>query len=186
MKSRKIQVAVIVGLLIVTALMRLLPVAPNFSPIIAIALFGAAIFNNKNLALLLPLSVLLFSDIVLELAYQLGLRSFSGLHSEMIYVYGAFFLIAVLSYIGFKKLNLVKLGVGAFFASVLFFLISNFGVWLSGGMYTMDLTGLLACYTAAIPFFHNTLLSTIFYSGVLFGSYYLLNKQTLKLVPVRS
>jgi len=180
MKSRKIQIALIAGLLIITALMRLFTIAPNFTPIIAIALFGAAVFKNKNLAFLLPLGILLFSDIMLEVAFQLGLRSFTGFHSGMIFVYGAFLLIAVLAYIGLKKINIARIGIGAISASVLFFLISNFGVWISGGMYPMDFSGLIACYTAAIPFFHNTLLSTLLYSGVLFGAYYLINQQSLK------
>ena len=185
MKSRKVQIAVIIGLLVLGALARVFPHAPNFTPIVAMALFGAVIFKNKNLAILLPMAALLLSDIMLELSFQLGYRSFSGFHSGMIYVYGAFFLIAFLAYFGLKKANFLSIGLGALGASVLFFLITNFGVWLSGSMYTMDFTGLIGCYTAAIPFFHNTVLSTFMYSGVFFGAYYLLNQRSLQVALQR-
>lgn len=186
MNSKKGKIAIIVTLLIVAGLTRLLPHPPNFTAIGAMALFGAVIFKNKNLAILLPLAILFFSDLMLELSFQMGLRSFSGFHSGMIYVYSAFVLIAVLAHFGLKKLNFLKIGGAAFGASVIFFLVTNFGVWLSGTMYPMNAEGLVACYTAAVPFFHNTLLSNLIYSGALFGAYYWINQSSLRPVSVKA
>jgi len=89
-------------------------------------------------------------------------------------VYLSFALIVV---IGMLMLKNVKIG-NLFFASVIssvsFFIITNFGTWLSIGIYPKTLTGLIACYTAAIPFFHQTLLSDLFFVGILFGLYHLI------------
>ena len=56
-------------------------------------------------------------------------------------------------------------------ASSLFFLMSNFGVWTTGLMYPLTVQGLIACYTAALPFFLNTLAGDLLYSSALFGSF---------------
>jgi hypothetical protein len=55
--------------------------------------------------------------------------------------------------------------------SVVFFIVSNFGVWLTGTMYPMTFEGLLACFSAAVPFFRNMLFGDLFFAGVLFGAY---------------
>ena len=68
------------------------------------------------------------------------------------------------------------------FGSLWFFLITNFGVWASGSMYPKNIFGILACYTAAIPFYYSTLFGSLFYSFFLFGTYefYALKLKTLK------
>ena len=79
----------------------------------------------------------------------------------------------ILSYIGVKlknKVNILNCTTSIIFGSFLFFLISNFGVWFIGG-YEKSLAGLLICYFNALPFFQNTLLSSIFYGGIMFGGY---------------
>lgn len=143
------------------AFVRLLPHPPNFAPIAAMALFSGAYFNKKWAAFLVPLAAMFITDLIL------------GFHSTMWAVYISFALIVV---IGMMMLKEQKIG-NIFFASVIssvsFFIITNFGIWISTSYYAKTGAGLAACYTAAIPFFHQTLLSDLFFVGVLFGLYYL-------------
>jgi hypothetical protein len=143
------------------AFVRLLPHPPNFAPIAAMALFGGAYFNKKWAAFLVPLAAMFVTDLIL------------GFHETMWAVYLSFALIVVL---GMTMLKEKKVG-NIFFASVIssvsFFIITNFGTWLSTPLYEKTDAGLAACYTAAIPFFHQTLLSDLFFVGVLFGLYHL-------------
>jgi hypothetical protein len=96
-----------------------------------------------------------------------------GFHETMWAVYLSFALIVVL---GITMLKEKKAG-NSFFASVIssvsFFIITNFGIWISTSYYAKTGAGLAACYTAAIPFFHQTLLSDLFFTGILFGAYHL-------------
>ncbi len=95
---------------------------------------------------------------------------FDGIASRLT-VYGSFVLITL---IGMWLKNPKTFGnvvLASICASVLFFIITNFGVWLTGTLYTKDLTGLVACYTAAVPFFRNTIAGDLFYTGVFFGGF---------------
>lgn len=143
------------------AFVRLLPHPPNFAPIAAMALFGGAYFNKKWAAFIVPITAMFVTDLII------------GFHVTMWAVYLSFALIVV---IGIKMLKEKKVG-NIFFASVIssvsFFIITNFGVWVSSGSYPKTGSGLAACYTAAIPFFHQTLLSDLFFVGILFGAYHL-------------
>lgn len=162
---------VIVAMIFLAALCRLIP-APeyrmwNFTPIGAIALFGGAFINNKRYAFLLPISVMLFSDILLQI------YNGSGFHSLMPWVYGSFFLI---TYIGMfvKKLqsgysSVVLTMVAPLLSSMLFFIVTNFGVWVQGGDYSGYALG--QCYILAIPFYKGTVLGDVFFTAVLFGGF---------------
>jgi len=93
-----------------------------------------------------------------------------GLHSSMVWVYGAVAAMVVISHLVRKMGNsLFRLGGLAFGGSLLFFLTTNFGVWLGSGLYPQTGEGLIACYIAALPFFGNTLASTIVFSGLFYG-----------------
>jgi uncharacterized membrane protein len=138
-------------------LMRLVPHLPNFTPIAAIALFGGT-YLNKKYAFIVPLVAMFISDI------------FLGFHSTMIYVYGSFLLTGVIG-LWLKNHKNAKNVVGAaLFSSVLFFLITNFGVWATG-WYPKTLSGLMQSYVMGIPFFRNTILGDLCYTGVFFGAY---------------
>lgn len=152
---------IITLMIFAAAFVRLIPHPPNFAPIAAMALFGGAYFNKKWVAFLVPLAALFLTDLII------------GFHETMWAVYLSFALIVVL---GMTMLKEKKIG-NIFFASVIssvsFFIITNFGVWVSLGYYPKTGAGLAACYTAAIPFFHQTLLSDLFFVGILFGVYHL-------------
>ncbi len=149
----------IILLITIAVILRLIPHFPNFAPITAIALFAGAKLPKK-FALIVPLAVMLISD------YFLG-----GLHSTTLFVYTSFLISGLL---GFWIRNNGKLGniVGtSLIASIQFFIITNFGVWLMDNMYPMTFSGLMQSYTMGIPFFRATLLGDLFYTGALFGSF---------------
>lgn len=146
------------GIIMLTVIMRLLPHPPNFTPIAGLALFSGA-HLDKRLAFILPLLSMFLSDL------------FLGFHSTIIYVYGSFFITVL---IGFRLKNNKKAGslvLASLSSSILFFLITNFGVWLSFNMYPKSLGGLLNCYLMGLPFFRNTILGDLFYSFIFFYGY---------------
>ena len=150
-------------LIAIGALSRVIPNPANFAPITAMALFGG-VYLNKKQALTLPILAMILSD------FFIGFDSIPMRLS----VYGSF-LISV--FIGFwiknhkSSKNIVF---ASLFSSILFFVITNFAVWAFGTMYLKNLTGLTECYLLAIPFFRNTILGDLFYSGAFFGVYNLL------------
>lgn len=148
----------IISFIVLMALFRFIPHLPNFTPITAIALFGGVYFNDKKLAFIIPIMIMLLSDL------------FLGFSSVTIFVYTAFIFVG---YIGtlIKKLNLKSILI----SSLSFFIITNFGVWLLSYPKTLD--GLMQCYSLAIPFFRNSLLADLFYAGVMyFGFEFISNK----------
>lgn len=128
-------------------LTRFIPHPPNFTPILSMVLFGSVYFNNTKLSLIVPLSVMIISD------YFLGLGWIN------FWVYASLAMISIFGLL-FKKVNITS----SIASSLIFFIITNFGVWLMG--YPKTIEGFLVCYTLAIPFFVNTLLSTVLYSYV--------------------
>ena len=139
---------VLFSFVLIAALTRLVPHPPNFAPITAMSLFAGAYFTRKQLAFIVPLLTMLISDL------------FLGFYTISIFVYLSF---AVITWLGQQKNSvtpkLVLLG------SVLFFLISNLGVWLLYYPKTFD--GLVSCFALAVPFFATSLLGDIFYSLIL-------------------
>lgn len=158
---------VLIGLVLACALSRLLPHPMNFSPIEALALFAGATFGSRWLAVAVPLAAMLVSDL------------FLGFHGGMWVVYGCIALIALAGLRLGRRVTALRVagyGVGA---ATFFFVVTNFFVWLGGdgAMYPRTLEGLVACYVAAIPFFHNQLAGVAFYALVLFGGFALLRQR---------
>jgi hypothetical protein len=178
----------LVGLVFLAALARLVPHPPNFAPIGAMALFGGAHFRNRWAAFLVPLTAMLLSDCALEAATRLGLlqgwmATGWGFHRGMWYVYGSVALSAALGLLLRGKLSVWSVGGAVLGSSVLFFVITNLGTWLEWDMYPRSAEGLLACYVAAVPFFHWTLLGDAVYATVLFGGFALAEKRLAVLQP---
>lgn len=144
-------------------ILRLIPHPPNVAPIAAMALFGGA-YLDKRYALLVPLIAMLASDF------------FIGFHSTMPFVYGSFVIIGLIG-LWLRNHKTIANTVGAtLISSLLFFLITNLGVWLVGGLYPKTLQGLINTYFYAIPFFRNTIVGDLFYVGLFFGAYELVLK----------
>lgn len=155
------RVALIGGIILIGALMRLMPHWPNFTPIAAMALFGGAYIQKKHLAFLIPLAALLLSDL------------FLGFHKWMIAVYLSFVLVVML---GMWLKSRVKVGsvlLATVASSLLFFIITNFAVWIGSPFYPQNLAGLIECYSLAVPFLNNGILGDLFFSTVFFGGFYL-------------
>ncbi len=167
MNSRTSQYVLAFILIFSAALSRLLPHPLNFTPIAAMALFGG-IYLDKKFAFILPFIALLITDYII------------GFYSGAYWVYGSFALIGVLGLWLKNYKNIPAIIGGTFASSILFFIITNFGVWFSGTMYTKNFSGLMECYIAAIPFFRNTVVGDLFYVGVLFGVYELITKLLAK------
>jgi len=139
---------IIIGLIVLAILTRLIPHPPNFAPITGIALFSAINFNNTFFKFLVPLISLVIFDLII------------GFSLINIFVYLSFIVIVLVGN-HFREIKLKSILI----SSVVFFIISNFGVWLIG--YPKTVSGFVMYYTAAIPFFINTILGDLFYSFLL-------------------
>jgi hypothetical protein len=179
-KNKKMKVKLAFFLIILATLSRFLPFPPNFSPIAAIGLFGAAYFGKKWMALALPLAALFLSDLVLNnVVYAQYFKSFAWVTSLWLYVGFAAVIAVGMLQLREQKISALKVLGASLTASLLFFLISNFSVWLESGMYPKTAEGLVACFTAAIPFFGNTMMGDLFFSGVMFGTYEYVTRKNL-------
>ena len=147
-----------ISLILILAFARLIPHPPNFTPIIAVALISGYFFKNINLSLLILLVAMLLSDL------------FIGFYENMIFVYASLLLITFVFHKISKKINFKNLFIYCFAGSLIFFIVSNFGVWVLGSpgvldvAYERNISGLVECYILAIPFFGNTFLSTLIFA----------------------
>ena len=150
----------LVFLIFFAIISRFIPHPPNFTPIGAVALLSSKGFNNYWIGFFLPLISLIISDL------------FLGIHSLIPFVYLAFSLI---SFLGFyvKKINFFVI----LFSSTIFFIISNFGVWLLN--YPKSIDGFISCYVLAIPFFLNTIIGDLIYGTILIYTFYSLQKRNI-------
>ena len=151
----------LVSMVLAGAAMRLMPHPPNFTPIAAIALFGGAHFASKRTAFAVPLAAMFASDLVLS----------GGYHSMMPVVYACFATIVGLGLLIRRRRSPLSIGAAAVAGSVLFFAVTNFGVWAVFTFYPKTLEGLIACYIAAIPYFRNTLAGDMAFTLLFFGSF---------------
>ncbi|MCB4757328.1 MAG: hypothetical protein LHV69_09940 [Elusimicrobia bacterium] len=145
----------VLTMIFIAALSRLLPHPWNVSPVAGMALFSGAHFSRKGLAFVVPLAAMLVSDALI------------GFYPEIWVVYGSLCLIVLMGTFLRSHKGVAPVGVAALAGSVLFFILTNFVMWIYHYPHTG--AGLTACYVAALPFFQNTLLGDLFYTGVLFG-----------------
>lgn len=156
---------VLTGFVFLAALARFIPHPPNFAPIAALALFGGRYFSDKKFAFLIPITAMLITDSVL------------GFHYLMPAVYLSFSLIVLVG-IFLRKWNKTSgIVAGSVVASTLFFIITNFSEWAVGIIYPKTISGLVMCFTAAIPFYFSSLIGDLFYVSVMFISFELLSKR---------
>lgn len=166
---------------------RVLPHPPNMTAVMALALFSGARYNSKFLAVIIPLAIMLISDM------------FIGFHSSQLVVYGCITLVTLL---GMSLRNSSSIGKAlgmSLVGSTVFFIATNFAVWAMGTMYPLTFEGLLTCYAAALPFystenfqflnssqllfgsfFVNGVVGDLIFTGVLFGAYELVKKLAFK------
>ena len=149
--------AVLAIIILMAALSRLIPHPPNFTPIMAMGLLGGVYFKNRQFAVIVPLLAMMVSDLVL------------GFHGTMIWVYSSIIVISLSA--SLLKPKMVHLGFASVGSSLFFFLVTNFGVWMTSSFYPKTLTGLGACYTAGLPFLQNAMVGDLMYVGILFGAF---------------
>ena len=157
-----------ISVILLLAFTRLIPHPPNFTPIIAVAIMSGCFFKNVNKSFIILLIAMLLADV------------FIGFYANMLFVYFSLFLITFIFFKISNKINIKNLFIYGFFGSLIFYLLSNFGVWLVTDLYSKDFQGLINCYLLAIPFFKNTLFSTIIFSYVAFISNYFYSKNKIK------
>ena len=162
---------VILSVLIVLGVAgRLLPHPPNFTPMAAIALFAGFIFLKRYMAVIVVVVTMLLTDY-----FAFGYLSAEWFASKSMWVvYLALLFPVVFKNFLQKKLGLFRVAGAALASSTVFFIATNFAVWAFSPMYEKTLEGLVLCYTMAIPFFQNTVAGDLIWSGVIFGTYFLL------------
>jgi hypothetical protein len=153
------------GLLFLGVLARFLPHEPNFTPVLAVALFGA-VYLRRTQALFLPLVLMVITDLVI------------GLHPVIAFTWGSVLLISCIGLWVRKSQTIMRVAVGSLASAMLFFVVTNFGCWLA--YYPQTWEGFVSCYALAVPFFRGTLVSTLLYTVMLFGGYELLASQIKK------
>lgn len=165
----------ITSAIIIAATSRLFPHIPNFTPIAAMALFGGVYFSDKRLAFIIPLLAMFISDVALELITGWGF------HNTIVYVYVAFILTSIIGLYVKRNTNASSILGASVLSSLLFFIITNFGVWAATGMLG-GAAGLGATYALGIPFFAPTVLGDLFFNALLFGAFFFAQKRIPALI----
>lgn len=143
-----------IALILILTLSRLLPHPSNFTPILAVGIFSGFYFRNIFLGSFIVILSMFIGDLYL------------GFHETMLFTYISL-IAAVLIGMFVRKFKFKEIFFSGLIGSICFFIITNFGAWLSLAMYEKTFAGLLQSYIYAIPFFHNTLISTLLYLIVL-------------------
>lgn len=152
---------------------RMISDIPNFTATIALIMFTSYLIRDKFLSVL----VILVSQIISDL--------YIGIYSSMFFVYGAYVFIALLSPIIMNKLSFKSVLISSLVTPTIFYIVSNFGVWITGSTYPLSLDGLIMCYVAGIPFFDETLLSTVVFSVTIYAMMKLIVKEPEKLILIK-
>jgi hypothetical protein len=169
----KLKPTVYVGIIVAAAISRLVPHAPNFTPIGALALFAGAQFEGRIMAFAVPVAAMLLSDAVLGFWF----------YHDMPAVYAAFLLTVLMGRClrrWGQNPKASAIATASVLSATVFYVLTNFSVWLSSGLYPHTVTGLVTCYVMAIPFFGNTLASGLFYSLIMFGAARLADRTVLR------
>lgn len=173
MKKNNLEIYLSYSVVVLTAVfLRLIPHIPNVSPIGALALFSGMMMSSWG-RVMLPIIAMVISDL------------FLGFHATIPFVYGSFLLIVAIGYFLRKKVSILSVGLGSFVGSILFFVITNFGVWATSSMYAKNVAGLLNCYNMGLPFFRNTVLGDMFYIAIFFFGYRILKLIIVLMLPSR-
>jgi hypothetical protein len=166
-----IRFTVLCGMILLAAFSRIIPHMPNFSPLGAIGLFGAAHFQKKWQAFLIPIAATWLSDLFINnVIYGQYYPKFTWFYEGFYWIYGTYALIVLAGILIFRKITVQRIIIGSLVSTAIFFLITNFMCW-PGTTYPQNFNGLMTCYAAGLPFLKGTFLGDLFYSGVLFGGF---------------
>jgi len=146
------------GIIFLTSLLvlsRIVPHPPNFTPILAGIIFLPFIKKDLTFALMVPLASMIISDLVI------------GMHSLMLWTYGSLMILSLISFFFYQD-NFKRVGTLALISPMIFFVLSNFGVWINSNSYSKDIEGLIACYFNAIPFYTSSSLACILFATIFY------------------
>ncbi|MEO5908463.1 MAG: DUF6580 family putative transport protein [Ginsengibacter sp.] len=189
MKNTKQLAGSFILLIVIASLYRIMPNRPyGFAPMIAMAIFGGAVIKDKKIAFLFPLLAMFVSDGLYQLLYMNGVGNIPGFYDGQALNY---ILFGGLTVFGFfiKNFNVKKIALACISAPTAYFLVSNFLVWassspLAGLARPKTFNGLMMCFADGMPFYPWSVASTFVFSGILFGSYYLMTKKTTSFIAV--
>ncbi|MBS1749374.1 MAG: hypothetical protein JST63_05690 [Bacteroidetes bacterium] len=182
MKNKKSILLTFLVLIIIAALYRVVPGRPyGFAPQIAMALFSGAVIKDRKYAFTLPLFSMLISDVLYELLFISGLSAIQGFYEGQLTNYALFVLLTAGGFF-IRKINFVNILLASIAGPTVYFLLSNFLVWLSGSglMRPKTFDGLMMCFADGIPFYKNSVWGTMFFSALLFGGYSLIRMYSAK------
>jgi hypothetical protein len=182
MKQNKSLIWSLVIMVIIASVYRVIPRPFGFAPQIALAIFGGAVIRDKRLAFIMPVLSMFISDLIYQVLFINGLTDIQGFYRGQWINYA---LIAGCSIFGIliKKINVTNVLIMSIIAPTAYFLVSNFLTWTGVGEYVeypKTWEGLMTCYTAALPFYKWSVVSTVFFSGILFSAWYLITKRSAK------
>jgi hypothetical protein len=152
--------------LIFSVLFRVVPHAFHFTPVGATLLFFGANRPRKELAI--PIALFAGCDFYLTFV-RYGFPASKEQFISLAFTFAWYAVALLIGSLLREKKDVLRLAAGSLSASITFFVVSNFGVWVSGLLYPLTLGGLVKCYLMAIPFFRNTMLSDLFFTALLFG-----------------
>jgi hypothetical protein len=172
-------------LMIVAALYRVIPGRPyGFAPQWAMAIFAGAVIKDKKFALAIPVLSMFFSDMLYQILYTSGLSDMPGFYQGQWQNYTLF---GLMTFIGFmvRRINIPSIISASLIAPTVYFFLSNLILW-AGWNGTRGLgrpktfSGLMQCFTDALPFYRTSLIATLVFSGIFFGTYFLISKNAAK------
>ena len=146
------------GIIFLTTLLvlsRIIPHPPNFTPILAGIIFLPFIKRDIKFSVFVPIGGMLISDFII------------GMHSLMLWTYGPIIILSLLSYY-FSNDKASRIASLAIASPAIFYLMSNFGVWINSSMYTKDFSGFIQCYINAIPFYANSATACVLFCSAFF------------------
>jgi hypothetical protein len=177
-KKSTLRFGIIALIVLMVGMTRLLHLPANVAPISAFALFGGAYFSKRWQSVLLPIIAFWLSDLVLNnVVYKEYFPTFTWFSSSFYFSAISLLLIAAVSWFMLKVIKGSNVILSSLMASSIFFIISNFGVWISSDMYPKTSGGLMACYVAGLPFLQNTIQGDLLWSAILFGGFALAQRR---------
>jgi hypothetical protein len=182
----KIRTIALTSIIVVAALARFLPLPPNFAPISALVIFGAIRYGTRSAGLMVPLLVVLGTDVLREALYHSGLTPYPGFYPGMALLYATYALIGLMATLAHGTRSPVVMATVTLIGTAVFFLLTNFAAWIElTDLYPRTFAGLMSCFEAGIPFLRNTLSGDLAFATILFGSWELAQEYfpALRLAP---
>lgn len=178
MNHKRTKISLIVALVMGAGLMRLIPNTNGFVPVTAATLFTAAFIGRKGWAVLLPIFSVWFTDLILNnTIYTSFYEGFTWFTPGFAFQFSAYALISLMGFQVGQNASSSRIGLFSIASSLIFFFVSNFGVWIAGGFYSPNFAGLMECYAMGIPFLERSLVADVLFAQVLFHGFAMVQKR---------